>query len=82
MSTHLKKVHPKEEDNWLEPLPALEGLAVDPKEGRRHVAKLKTSLPRWKIQINMPVIMLNHEHCIFLTLPFQQCLCAPSVVSQ
>ena len=27
MTTHFKKVHPNDEDNWLEPLPELEGLS-------------------------------------------------------
>ena len=29
MTTHLKKVHPNDEEDWLEPIPDLEGLSVD-----------------------------------------------------
>ena len=29
MTTHLKKVHPNDEEDWLKPIPNLEGLSVD-----------------------------------------------------
>ena len=41
MSTHLRKVHPTKEDNWLESLLDLEGLMVNSEERQRRVAQIK-----------------------------------------
>ena len=44
MRAHLCKTHPKDEEEWLEPLPDLEGVSLDPEECKKHVAQIKDEL--------------------------------------
>ena len=41
MTTHLKKVHPNDEEGWLEPIPDLEGLSVGSVVHREHASPIK-----------------------------------------
>ena len=41
MRSHLCKTHPSDEEEWLEPLPDLEGVSLDPEKCKDHVAQIK-----------------------------------------
>ena len=41
MRSHLRKTHPTDEEEWLEPLPDLEGVSLDPEKCKDRVAQIK-----------------------------------------
>ena len=41
MRSHLCKTHPTDEEEWLEPLPDLEGVSLDPEKCKDRVAQIK-----------------------------------------
>ena len=41
MRSHLRKTHPSDEEEWLEPLSDLEGVSLDPEKCKDRVAQIK-----------------------------------------